>query len=168
MKLAVLNSPLGSLFWFLLLPLKLLRNMRNHPDDAIVAFSRSHGHVVRVMADGMHRKLRRESLEKDLARFPDLELGTMSEATAVLERHYITLPKVITEGRFNDALDSLPPRGYTDRNGNVSFKLAEMLYGAVTTIFARVDGVYYEFDDRLSMKHEAIVAWCQLHSPVTR
>ncbi|MEX0446588.1 hypothetical protein [Xenorhabdus sp. SGI246] len=71
-----------------------------------------------------------------------------------------TAPQEITLLDYMDALAVLPPQDWQcdQRKGSESFKLAEMYFGNVTYIYAKVDGKYFKFRDLCTLSHVQIVS----------
>lgn len=63
----------------------------------------------------------------------------------------------ITLGAFMDAISLMYPKDWQGDALCESFKLAEMVCGDVTDIYAKVGERYFTFRDKASMLHEAIV-----------
>ena len=57
----------------------------------------------------------------------------------------------ITEARFMDALNVLPPVGWTTRQGVESFKISERLWGNITDIYARLGDRYFTLTDDIRL-----------------
>ena len=66
-------------------------------------------------------------------------------------------PKVITQERFNEMRDVLPPKDWVAHGGSESFKSIENLMGSMTNIFVRVHDAYYELVDCNSLTHAMIL-----------
>jgi len=77
--------------------------------------------------------------------------------TKMRDESYVTDPKPITEGRFYEALDCLPPLRWVTRQGVESFRFCELYSGNITSIFARTGKEYWEFRDRVDMSDEDLV-----------
>lgn len=63
----------------------------------------------------------------------------------------------VTEERFMDALNVLPPVGWTTHNGVESFRISERLWGNITDIYARLGDRYFVLSDDIRLS-PAIVA----------
>lgn len=57
----------------------------------------------------------------------------------------------ITEAQFTDALNVLPPVGWTTRNGVESFRISERLWGSLTDIYARLGDRYFKLTDDIRL-----------------
>lgn len=57
----------------------------------------------------------------------------------------------ITEERFNDALNVLPPVGWTTRRGVESFRISERIWGSITDIYARLGDRYFMLSDDIRL-----------------
>lgn len=81
-----------------------------------------------------------------------------TEAFAKLrDESYVTDPKPITEQRFYEALDCLPPLRWVTHRGVESFRFCELFSGNITSIFARTGKEYWEFRDRVDMSDNDLV-----------
>lgn len=67
-----------------------------------------------------------------------------------LERYRKDVSEV-TEERFNDALNVLPPVGWTTRQGVESFRISERIWGAITDIYARLGERYFVLSDDIRL-----------------
>jgi hypothetical protein len=87
------------------------------------------------------------------------ELVTFDEAYQRYCDSYILPVSEITEERFNDMLEVLPPLNwhFNEAGGAQSFKLAEMYCGNITQIFAQYGNRYFEFRDRETLTHQEII-----------
>lgn len=77
---------------------------------------------------------------------------------AAQEAKYIGPVKQITQERFEYLLECLPPVNWIRINGTESFKFMERLSGDITYIVARIGGGFYEFNDKISLSHDVIIA----------
>ncbi len=57
----------------------------------------------------------------------------------------------VNEAQFNDALNVLPPVGWTTRNGVESFRISERLWGNLTDIYARLGNRYFKLVDDIRL-----------------
>lgn len=64
----------------------------------------------------------------------------------------------VSEERFMDALNVLPPVGWTTRNGVESFRISERLWGNITDIFAQCGTRYFTLTDDIRLPAEVIAA----------
>ena len=74
-------------------------------------------------------------------------------------------PKEVSEARYIDMLEVLPPARWTTKSGSESFHVSEYLSGNFVSWFVRItssDGSvrYFELQDVDTMKHDALVAMC--------
>ncbi|PZP74251.1 MULTISPECIES: hypothetical protein [Delftia] len=67
---------------------------------------------------------------------------------------YVTEPRLITEERFQEAFECLPPLRWETHQGVESFRFMEHSCGDITTIFARTGHQYWEFEDRFNMSRD--------------
>lgn len=84
---------------------------------------------------------------------PDLIILGSAEAMRRYENAFKTEPAEITEERYTEMLNVLPPVAWTNANGE-SFKISERLAGAVTAIFVRIGERYVTFHDDIRTPHE--------------
>lgn len=96
--------------------------------------------------------------EQITARYPGALLGDSEAVTLEREGIMRTMPTRITEEQYWDALEVLPPEGWTRTHLGESFKLCEYLCGRMTHIYAKVQDEYWEFCDVGSMPHVEIMA----------
>jgi hypothetical protein len=113
-----------------------------HPDDGLTLHDHGDAETVR-------------------SRYPGAVRMNCDEAwnlidTAALVRYRKDVTEV-SEQRFMDALNVLPPVGWTSTHGVESFKLSECLWGNITDIFARLGDCYFVLSDDIRLP-AAIVA----------
>lgn len=89
--------------------------------------------------------------------FPDMELITFEAAIDRENEAYRQPWKEITEERYIDQLEVLPPMDWNRSTGGESFKSMERYGGDVTSIFARRDGRFFECRDLDSLPHAEIM-----------
>ena len=102
-----------------------------------------------------------ETLDAMRLRYPDAEVGELGPVSAASEEMFKCKPVGITEARFVEMLEVLPPVGWVQRDGCESFKLSERTSGNITAIFARIGTQYFELQDSIFTKHEQIIAACK-------
>lgn len=119
-----------------------------------------------VMPDG-RAQISRESLEEIRFRYPGAEVADLETWSAAKEKALCTEPEEITEEKFWEMLEVLPPqrwqRGRTlDDKPCQSFEMCEHLSGRITSIVAEVAGRYFTWNDiagkRLAIHAGRIVA----------
>lgn len=95
---------------------------------------------------------------------PGLKMVRVDDAMAqigIVEAElYIRQPVVITEERFYDMLNVLPPVNWRRDSNGESFKMSEHDCGEYTAYFARIGDVYFEGCNKASFKHKQILAEC--------
>ena len=69
---------------------------------------------------------------------------------------YVTDPRLITEERFHEAFECLPPLRWETHLGVESFRFMEHSCGDITTIFARTGDQFWELEDRFNMSRDAL------------
>lgn len=78
----------------------------------------------------------------------------------------------IGEERFMDALNVLPPVGWTTRQGVESFRISERIWGSITDIYARLDDRYFVLSDDIRLSPaivaERVAAYASAHPSPAR
>ena len=127
-----------------------------HPDDGLTL----HYHEDAVAVRGRYPGAERMSCD-DAWKLVD---------TAALERYRKDVSEV-TEERFMDALNVLPPVGWTTKAGVESFRISERLSGNITDIYARLGERYFKLSDDISLPAgviaERIAAFVAAHPACT-
>lgn len=85
------------------------------------------------------------------AEHKQLLIGRASVVDAMIEEGYCTEPSIITEERWQYALEALPPKDWMRVNGVESFKFMEYYYGNVTSIYCKTGKGFFVFRGRASM-----------------
>lgn len=101
-----------------------------------------------------------EEAEAVRGRYPGAERMRCDEAwraidAAALARYRKDVSEV-TEDRFMDALNVLPPAGWTTRRGVESFRISERLWGNITDIFARLGTRYFTLTDDIRLPADVV------------
>lgn len=102
-----------------------------------------------------------EALDQIQLRYPGAEIGranAIHEATEAMYRHG---PTEITEARFTDMLEVLPPLRWKRTSDAEVFFLSEHTYGSITSIYARLGDRYFEMSDSISTDHDLVIAACE-------
>ena len=73
----------------------------------------------------------------------DGKVVTLEEYHKVLEGHYVTSWREITQTDFEEALDALPPQWSKSFEEGFAFQMSEMLTGEITETYATCAGKYY-------------------------
>lgn len=73
------------------------------------------------------------------------EVVNVEEFTAELEKSLTTPPKRISRSDYMNALEVLPPHGWTNNGDSESFYMSEFYSGRVTSHYVRVGKDYFEF-----------------------
>ena len=89
------------------------------------------------------------------ARYAEARRMTCDEAwtaidTAALARYKTGIVE-IDEARFMDALNVLPPVGWTTKAGVESFRISERIWGNITDIYARLGDRYFKLADDIRL-----------------
>jgi hypothetical protein len=123
-----------------------------HAEDAkTVIFCTRTGHAIDVLAPGQNGSERLAILAATYG--PDLVLLTSEEALNRYEAPFISGVEEITEERFHEMLNILPPIGWRTDSDGESFKMCEYTAGRVTAIFVRIGDRYASFSDHASTPH---------------
>ncbi|MBC3252430.1 hypothetical protein KGP26_29365 (plasmid) [Serratia sp. JSRIV002] len=85
------------------------------------------------------------------------ELVTVEEAIERFIRKNYQPVSEITEARFMDMLEVLPPLNWRGTADSQSFKLSEMYSGNITDIFAQYGTRYFQMRNHASLTHDEII-----------
>ncbi|WP_215844878.1 hypothetical protein [Candidatus Pantoea bituminis] len=88
-----------------------------------------------------------ETLEELQVQYWDMALMTEDEADAMFCTRLFRPWAEISEARWNDQLNVMPPLDWRSSPAGETFKSSEMYSGRVTHIFARIRGRYFECRD---------------------
>ncbi|MCR4319791.1 MAG: DUF1419 domain-containing protein [Candidatus Brocadiaceae bacterium] len=102
-----------------------------------------------------------ESLEQMRLRYPGAEIGELGAVSEYSENCFKSAAVEITEDRFIEMLEVLPPINWVHENGSESFKISERTYGNITAIFARIGERYFELSDSIFLSHQQIMEKCE-------
>jgi Protein of unknown function (DUF1419) len=107
----------------------------------------------------------RNTLEEVLQRYPRAELWEAEKAFEEIHRltyeKYISAPAEITEDRFDEMLNVLPPMKWRQEHGSESFMISEALTMDIRSIFCRIGDRCFEMADRQSLTHQEICDECR-------
>ncbi len=106
-----------------------------------------------------------ETLEQVQKRYPGAEIADLDTWTAAKEKALCTEPQEITEERFMEMLEVLPPQRWkrcktTDGVFCQSFELCEHLSGRVTSIYCQVGPKFFEWTGVAGAPLEAHFVHC--------
>jgi len=77
----------------------------------------------------------------------------------------------VTQERFMDALNVLPPVGWTTRQGVESFRISERIWGSLTDIYARLGDRYFVLSDDIRLSPgivaDRVAAFAAAHPRIT-
>lgn len=122
-------------------------------------------YVIDTIGENGLSSVYQESPEEIRRRYPRAEIWNFDEAWKEVERiqyeTYISAPKEITEERWYDMLDILPPMQWRKGCDTETFLLRETLTLDLHLIFCRIGARYFEMTDRRSLSHEQIVDACK-------
>lgn len=82
----------------------------------------------------------------------------LDEAADRYEATFKSGPVEITEARFMEMLEVLPPHDWRNTGDAESFKLIERTAGSITGIYARVGRRYFHLSDSITTPHADIIA----------
>jgi hypothetical protein len=120
-------------------------------DAKTVIFCTKTAHAIDILAPGQDGAERIAALAVEYG--PDLTLLSPSDALDRSEAPFISGVEEITEDRFHEMLNILPPMGWRTDSDGESFKMCEYTAGRVTAIFVRIGQRYATFSDRASTPH---------------
>ncbi len=89
--------------------------------------------------------------------YPDTELLSFSGVKEAQNRGYRRQWVEVSEARYIDQLEVLPPLDWCRGFGGESFKSREFTGGDVTAIFVSVEGRFFECHDLHTLKHKALI-----------
>lgn len=102
-----------------------------------------------------------ETLEQIRLRYPGAQLVEFGPWCAAKEKALCSEPEPITEARFMEMLEVLPPQRWQRGENCESFELCEHTSGRVTAIFCRIGDRYFEFSDIAGKSLATHVAHCE-------
>lgn len=82
-----------------------------------------------------------------------LTLLTAEDALNRAEAPFISDCEEITDARFYEMFNVLPPAGWKTDSDGESFKMCEYTSGRITAIFVRIGARYVTFSDRMATPH---------------
>lgn len=100
----------------------------------------------------------RDSESEIKSRYQGVSIIPVSEFVDMQNKACLTEPVQITEERFIEALEVMPPLHWVRRGADESFKFQERYSGNVTSIFVRLGKEFYTFNGMDNMTHDAIIA----------
>ena len=102
-----------------------------------------------------------ETLAEVQLRYPGAIAGNFEEWIEKKQNSFIHPPQVVTEARFWEMLEVLPPVGWKTTEAGETFKLSERTSGLITAIFCRIGEKYFELSDKITLTHDEILAKCK-------
>ncbi|MDR2882087.1 MAG: DUF1419 domain-containing protein [Azoarcus sp.] len=100
----------------------------------------------------------RKTSDELVAEYPGMLIGTVEEFKAFQNEALRTDPEEITEERYWEMLEVLPPLNWRGTAGYESFMLSEFWCGDITTIYANRGSRYFTFKDVSTLSHKEIMA----------
>lgn len=101
------------------------------------------------------------TLEEIQRENPGAVVADVGVAIAANEALFREPPVEMSEAAWREALDVLPPVGWTSSGDTETFKLAERTSGNVTAIYCRIGARYFCLSDDYRTPHSDIVAACR-------
>jgi len=89
--------------------------------------------------------------------YPTAGIYYSTEVAVQIEALCRTEPEEISQERFIDALEVMPPKSWKQFGQEESFKFIEHYSGNITSIYARVGERFFTFLDNASMSHERVM-----------
>lgn len=102
-----------------------------------------------------------DTLEEIRERYPDAEIGDFDEIVGQQDAYWRKPPTEITQERFIEMLEVLPPVGWEIGEDTEVFKLCERTSGTMTAIFCRLGDRYFELCDNINMPAGMVIAKCE-------
>lgn len=103
-----------------------------------------------------------QTLRELNGRYPGIELGEFDLVLAEKERQTQTSPEEISQRRYIQALEAMPPMQMRSAGGWDTFRMSERHFGRVTAVYATNHRQYFTFLARDTLTHEEIVQ--QIHT----
>lgn len=97
--------------------------------------------------------IHRKNLMQMRDEYPDVVLGSLDEWIDADEKRLISAPEEITEERWWEALECLPPESWQNSGGGESFVMMEYYSGRITSIYVRLGKRYCTFHDVATLPH---------------
>lgn len=106
-----------------------------------------------------------ESFSTIRERHPNAEVWDLDEAWQEIEHLTYALlvknPISITEDRWDEMLNVLPPMNWRSGSGSESFMICEATALDLHSTFCRIGQQYFEMTDRQSLTHQEIAEKCR-------
>lgn len=83
-----------------------------------------------------------------------------STVTDSPDQKSVRAPKEITQARYLEMLNMLPPMDFYGSTGRQTFKMSELIDDDITTIFCQINGRCFELQDNYRLTHREILAKC--------
>ncbi|MEQ1696164.1 MAG: hypothetical protein ABL901_10045 [Hyphomicrobiaceae bacterium] len=105
--------------------------------------------------DYLHKGESNEAALVRLAEYgPDLVVLPIDDAWQRHEDAAKSPPVEITEERWHEMLNVLPPVAWHRTSDGESFKISERTTGLITAIFVQLNGRFFEFSDSIRTPHQ--------------
>lgn len=112
-----------------------------------------------VCSDGKSA-INRETLEQVQARYPNTRIMTSDEYRVLHDKAMATEPVKITEEKYIEMLEVLPPMKWRNGGGAQTFMMCEFLSGNITGIYCNIGDRYWSFNGPATLTHDEIVQKC--------
>jgi hypothetical protein len=99
-----------------------------------------------------------QTLEEIEARYPGAFVMEWEKYIDLHDEAVKSPPIEISEEKFIEMLEVLPPVNWHREEETESFKMSERLSGSITAILCRVGDRYFQMSDSFFMKHAEIVS----------
>ena len=102
-----------------------------------------------------------ETLEQVQKRYPGAIVETWKTYIDRKEAALVEPPVEISEDKYTEMLEVLPPVNWVQRNGTSTFKMSECLSGRITSIYCCIGHRFFTLTDKISLPHDEIVERCR-------
>lgn len=122
-----------------------------------------------IKRDSDRSSICNESLEQVQASHPGAEVWEMEDACHSIHTltyaDCLSAPVEVTEARWDEMLNVLPPMNWRNDHGTESFMICEAQTLDLHSIFCRLGDRYFEMTNRRGLNHAEIVEICKaVHS----
>jgi len=118
-----------------------------------------------IKRDSDRSSICNESLEQVQERYPGAEVWEFEAACKIIHQltytDCISPPVEITEARWDEMLNVLPPMKWRNDHSTESFMICEALTLDLRSIFCRLGDRYFEMTNRGGLDHAEIVELCR-------
>lgn len=118
------------------------------------------GSVVDVEMDDGLSMFSKSSLEDLTRKYGEIILLPLEEAAQRQKMRFISKPILITQAKYHEMLEVLPPIKFRGGHDCESFMLQEFTYADITAIYCRIGASYFQLKDTCALTHDEIVQKC--------